>query len=202
MRMIVSIAGREQSLPVFLFLIFLHVCRNPLLAGIELPFHGALDLIRDGEQQIRPERQTAGGGEKIHTAEERRADIITEQLIDHTAHPGVQLTGDGEHFPVVRDAVSGLSHFVLQLIQLLKGMGELFEKAHIGGVKCRYWRSRSRRASAVSQYSSASGRVLKDDGFSCWHSFKPVMFNCVKTKSMLQSFQAIGICGDECVLES
>ena len=49
MRMIVSIAGREQSLPVFLFLIFLHVCRNPLFTGIKLHFHGGLDLVCDVE---------------------------------------------------------------------------------------------------------------------------------------------------------
>ena len=146
---------------MFLLLILLHVLLYSLLALIQFPFHSGLDLIGDSEHQIRPEGQAAGGGEEIHTAEEGRADIITEQFIDHTAHPGVQLTDDGEHFPVVRDAVSGLSHFILQGIQPVKGMGELFEKAHIGGVKCRYWRSKSRKASAVSQYSSASGRVSK-----------------------------------------
>ena len=120
----------------FLFLfVLLHVLRDPLLSGVQLPFHGVLYFVRDGEHEVGPEGQAAGGGEKVHGAEKGFADFLAKQLIENSAHFAIQLTGDGEHFPVVRDFFSRRADFLLEGVQFGEGAGEAFEEVHVGGVE-------------------------------------------------------------------
>ena len=87
------------------FVLF-HILRDALFSGGEFAPEGGPDLVRDGKHQVGPDGQASGGGEKVHAAEERLADLFSEEIIQNSTHFAVQLTGDGEHFPVVRDFFS------------------------------------------------------------------------------------------------
>ena len=116
------------------FVLF-HILRDALFSGGEFAPEGRLDFIRDRKHQVCPDGQAAGRGKEIHATEERFADFLSEEIIQDSAHLAVQFTGDGEHFPVVRDFFSRGTDFFLQRVQFGKGMGEAFEKIHIGGVE-------------------------------------------------------------------
>ena len=92
-------------------------------------------LIRDGEHEVGPEGHAAGGGEKVHGAEKGLADFLPKEVIENSAHFAIQLTGDGEHFPVVCEFFSRRADFLLEGIQLGEGAGEAFEEVHVGGIE-------------------------------------------------------------------
>ena len=116
------------------FVLF-HILRDALFSGGEFAPEGRLDFIRDGKHQVGPDGQAAGRGEKVHAAEERFTDLFAKQIVQDPAHLAVQLTGDGEHFPVVRDFFSRGTDFLLQRVQLGEGTGEAFQEIHVGGVE-------------------------------------------------------------------
>ena len=91
-----------------LFVLF-HILRDALFSGGEFAPEGRLHFIRDGKHQVCPDGQAAGRSEEVHAAEEGFADFLPEEIVQDPAHFAVQLTGDGEHFPVVRDFFTALA---------------------------------------------------------------------------------------------
>jgi len=149
-----------------------------LLTGGEFAPEGRLDLVRDREHQVCPDGQAARRGEEVHSAEERFTDLFSKEIIQDPAHLPVQLTGDGEHFPVVRDFFTALADLFLEGVQFGEGTGEAFKKVHVGGVE----RDRHLPVEEVFLHAEVKIERFQWDLPFLWYTS-----NCIRTRDVVES---------------